>query len=331
MKIALITPLYKEDYLTNTVIDGLSALKGDGAGNEIRYSSDYKSYLDITSWYAEKDDFISFAKSADVIIFCNGKGNTDYDTAEKIGRWDKTVFVDGSELGRNRRYDMDIRNKVIKGTYDGEGAIDKEMLARCKSYFRREKPYMGGIIPLPFGIERRYISNYDPHTKKDIDIVCVFGQEEYPNLRREVRKLVENANGLRTVTKNTNGSLFSRMMGLAPKDNGRVKFYDLLSRAKVGVSVGGGGYDTARFWEILGNNCILLTEKLDIYEPGSRALDYERIWQFGNLEEFESQLDKLSNFLKSDYKTSNMSEEYVRILREHSTKARVLTILDSMA
>jgi len=92
--------------------------------------------------------------------------------------------------------------------------------------------------------------------------------------------------------------------------------------------VGGGGYDTARFWEILGNNCLLLTERIDIFQPDSKELDYKRIWQFNNLYDFWYQLHKVGEFLRNKYKQDNLVQEYKDILSRHSSKARVLTILN---
>jgi hypothetical protein len=113
------------------------------------------------------------------------------------------------------------------------------------------------------------------------------------------------------------------------KRSGRDKFYQLLARSKVGISVGGGGFDTARFWEILANNCLLLTETIAIYEPDSPDLAYERIWQFKDLTDFEQQLEKMAKFLQTDYPPAKLESEYQAILAKHSTAARVQSILDA--
>ena len=82
-----------------------------------------------------------------------------------------------------------------------------------------------------------------------------------------------------------------------------------------------------RFWEILGNNCLLLTEKIDIYQPESKRLDYKRIWEFGNLHDFRYQLDKISDFLRKEYDQEKLNSEYQKILSEHSSASRVKEIL----
>ena len=313
-KIAVITPQYKNDYLTDTVIDGLLSLQQEDKKLEFYMPSAYFTSLSVKKVSLDRQDFKDFAGTADLILFCWGKGNTDYDLAGEIGRFDKTVFIDGSEIGKNGRFDSGIQKQILDGTYEGNGKIDKEMLQKCALYFRREKPYVDGILPLPFGIESKYSKYYSPDTKKDMDFFCVFGQDEYPVLRKQVQEvLIEfcEENDFSCFTKKTD------------QDN----FYRTLARSKVGISVGGGGFDTARFWEILGNNCILLTEKIDIYEEGSNRLKYDTVWQFRDLEDFKIQLDKIGVFLKNTYNQKNLQGEYLKIMRDHSSKSRAMEII----
>lgn len=320
MKIALITPKYKNDYMTNTVLDGLFTL---GSVNECRFSSDYVVPSSYVGWKLDEAEFLDFARSADLVLFFWGKGNTDYELAEKVGRFDKTVFIDGSEVGKNNRFDKKIMAEVLAGTYSGLGAIDKDMLKKCVLYFRREKPYniqadVSGkkIIQLPFGIETRYLAYYKPEKVKDIDFTCIFGQEEYPVLRRDVRKALEKfckKNGFTCATKKTKTS---------------DEFYEILSRTRVGISVGGGGFDTARFWEILGNNCVLMTERIDIFEDPKVSLPYKRIHEFVDLGTFEAKLEEVASFLRKGYDYPSMTEEYEKLISEHSSVARVKTVLN---
>ena len=315
MKIAILTPQNKNDYMTDTMLDGLIWLKKESNNLEFCLPKDYPTDLDVSAFRKEEEGFYNFAQVADIIFFMWGKNNTDYDLANKINRFDKTVFIDGSEVGGDRRYDKEIERQIINGQYEANGKIDEEMLKKCKLYFRREKPYTEGVLPLPFGIESKYLKYYSKDFRKDIDFFCVFGQEEYPVMRRLAKEYLISfchENGFTCFTEKTD------------QDN----FYKMLARSKVGVSVGGGGYDTARFWEILGNNCLLLTEKIAIYEPDSQRLNYKRIWQFGNLKEFGEKLEKIGNFIKTDYNQENLEEEYEKIIKDHSSKSRVLEIIN---
>jgi len=323
--IAVITPIKQSDYLANTVLDGLLVLQKKGTV-DFRMTVDYPSPFLLTDKILSDEEFIHYARTADLIIVIWGKKSTNYKMAEKIGMWQKTVFVDGSELGKNNRYDFTIQQKVLNGTYKEHGVIDREMLKKCRLYFRREKPYVDGIVPMPFGIEQRYLSSYRPDIKKDIDFVCIFGQNEYPIMRKYAQEMLQEfcvKNNFSCVTKKTTGFDFDDKTKIA----GRNEFYDILARAKVGISIGGGGFDTARFWEILANNCMLLTEKIDIFRSGSDELAYKRISEFSNLYDFQHELSHLGNYLRNEYRQENMVEEYDAIITKHATVSRVSGIL----
>jgi len=287
--IALILPDDNRDYLACTILDGFRALE-QTKEFEVRISPRFiaDGGADYSDWELGDEAFIEFAQKADLIIFIHAKYTTKA-LVEKIGLWEKTVVVDGTEVGKNGRYDQTIRKGLADGTYHGWGEVQYDLLKKCRRYFRREKPYVNGIIPFPFGIERRFVK-YAPGQKKDIDFTCIFGQDEYPILRRQVTEALEafcKKNGFTCKTTKTN-SLWNRNLQGAKTQE---KFYDILARTKVGISVGGGGFDTLRFWEILGNDCALLTESIDIYEPGSDELKFKRIFEFKDLAEFNTKLE----------------------------------------
>jgi hypothetical protein len=318
MKVAVIPPIAKADYLANTVLDGLIDLKID-----FKTLGNFPTPFQIDDHILSENEFLNYATTADLVILCWGKGATNYSMAEKINRWEKTIFVDGSELGKDNRSNPLIQKQLTEMTYQGQGAIDAAMLQKCRRYFRREKPYVKGILPFPFGIERRYRTYYDPTVKRDIDIVCIFGQEDYPKMRKEVRRAVEDfskKHKLIAKTKKTPGFTFDDTSKIA----GRDEFYKLLSRARIGVSVGGGGYDTARFWEIYGNGCILLTEKIDILMPLGQELDKERIVEFETTEEFIQKLEETIAKIPA-----GMPLHDDATIQKHTTKTRVEYLLHS--
>ncbi|MBI5197561.1 MAG: hypothetical protein HZA19_03020, partial [Nitrospirae bacterium] len=187
-KIAVVTPLHKEDYLANTILDGLDELAREGKVTVSISPSRYPSLFFQEQRTKSHEAFISFAQGSDAIFFLWGKDNTDWELPDRIGRWDRTVFIDGSEVGNNGRYDTSIQWEVLSGLYKRNGAIHEKMLKKCVLYFRREKPYLSGVIPLPFGIERGYRKYCLENPPKDIDFFCVFGQDQYPALRYYVRE-----------------------------------------------------------------------------------------------------------------------------------------------
>jgi len=311
-KIAVITPSDANDILGDTIIDGLADLISEKKDLEVRIPAETKYVVpkELKNSVVSTKEFIEFAQTADLIFLIWGKRKLNTEIAEKINRWDKTIFIDGAEVGKDRRYDPAMQNIIIHGTFGGYGRIYDDMHKKCAMYFKREKPYRAGVKPLPFGIERKY-QVYDSSTKKDIDFFCVFGQEEFPALRKHVREIVQNFCQKNNFTCHTE------------KTKTKEEFYKLSARSKVGISVGGGGYDTARFWETLGNNALLITEKIDIFEPDSSILDYERVFEFNNLYDLEYYLEKVGHILKNFYNQDNLQLEYEKILANHSSKARV--------
>jgi hypothetical protein len=314
LKIAVINPK-QADGMARTIIDGLYKMSTEGEV-DFSLSNKFQYDLPVENKVLSRKEFIDYSSKADwIFLIVNAKYGFDKNLIESINQWDKTIYIDGTEVGRNRRYDFTIQKEIIGGVYSGGSIVNKEMLDKCHCYFKREKPYINGIKPLPFGIETRYVKHYKNGIKKDIDFVCIFGQDEYPLMRRYARELLEKfcaENGFTCVTKKTKTS---------------EEFYELLARTKVGVSIGGGGFDTMRFWEILGNNCLLLTERIDIYEPDSNDLNYKRIWQFNNLFDFLYQLEKIGNYLRTDYDQNSLDGEYNNILDRHSSVTRVSDII----
>ncbi len=318
--VAVINPR-EADGLARTLLDGFSLLAERG-DIELKLSSSFEYDVPLSDKILSRPDFISFARKADAVVLINGKYGTDVRLAEDVDSFEKTAFIDGSELGGNNRLDVEVLRRVLDGTYKGKGAIDKDMLARCLLYMRREKPYVKGVVPLPFGIESLYTRAWTARPPKDIDFVCIFGQEEYPPFRRYVREELER---------------FCKKEGFVCVTDKmpRSEFYRTLARAKVGVSVGGGGFDTLRFWEILGANAVLMTETIDIFPKYDTSLDFERIWQFNNLFDFSYELERVGAFLKEEYtkvfQTKAWQDEYDTILATHGSIARAQTVLNEIA
>jgi len=311
--IAIINPI-PADGLTRTVVDGMLKLQSEGF-LDFKLCAKFDYQLDTSAYVLEGENFIEYARGVDLILFCYSKRGMNRGIADMVDRWNKTVYIDGGEIGKNGRYDENICKRISDLSWSENGKIDIEMLNKCPLYMRREIPYIRGIKPLPFGVESLYYQYYDRSVEKDIDFFCVFGQDEYPRLRSDVTKYI------RKFCRKNNFTCFT------DRTKSREDFYRTLARSKVGISIGGGGFDTFRFWEILGNNCYLLTEKIAIYEPESKRLDYERIKEFSDLETFKVRLEEMASFIRDGYDKSNLDTEYQKILAEHSSRARVLEII----
>lgn len=325
-KIAIILPDKSKDYIANTVLEGFRTIEHTKEF-EVRISPRFIPIANYSDWELDDEAFFRYARAADLIIYIHAK-YTVFDLVNKIDRWDKTVVVDGHEVGKNYRYDREILKAIEEERYERSGGVEWGAFKKCRKYFRREKPYIKGIIPLPFGIENRFIK-YKAGMKKDIDFTCIFGQEEFPPLRKEVRLVLEkfcSENGFTCMTKKTRTLFDWNFHGL----NSQRKFHKQLARTKVGISVGGSGFDTLRFWEILANNCVMLTENIDIYEPGSSALRYKRVFEFKDLDEFKVRLEEMGKLIRSGAINQYLEQdEYERILKDHLCAARVRTIVDN--
>lgn len=325
LNISIITPKEKGEYLTNTIIDGLISLKKEGRFFDFKINSGYHAPFDVSMFELHDNDFIEYSNLCDVVILCRlDNGQTNYDVLNKI-KPKKLIFADGSEFRGDFRLDPKNQKDIIDFLYSGFGSIDSKMLYNADMYIRREKPYISGVTPFPYGIESRYLSNFSNDIKKDIDFVCIFGQDMYHPMRKYVVEILEEyckKNNFVFHTQKTKGFSFEDT-----KNGGREEFYKILSRAKVGISVSGGGFDTARFWETLANNCILLTEKIDIYNTDSNRLKYSRIYQFSNLFDFKYQLEKIGDLLRTEYSQDDLLKEYYDIIKDHSSKNRVLEML----
>ena len=230
-RVAVIPPLAKQDYLVNTVLDGLEVLQQSGVIDAFALADGYPVPSRLSPPVLEQPASHDFARTADAVLLLWGKKKPNWKLAEQLGCWAKTAFVDGSEPGGDLRFDARVQRAVLEGAKRTEGAVNFEMLRRCAAYFRREKPILPGMEALPFGIDRHHLAAYRPGTRKDIDFFCVFGQDKHPLLRREATAYLRGfcaREGFNCVTDK-----------VAPD-----RFYELLARSKVGVSVGGGGYDT---------------------------------------------------------------------------------------
>ena len=80
MNIAIILTIGRDDSLADTILDGMHQLP------------------DVVFRTSDQEGFFDFAKTADLILLIYGKKKTDVELAERIGRWDKTVFMNITKL-----------------------------------------------------------------------------------------------------------------------------------------------------------------------------------------------------------------------------------------
>jgi len=184
MKIVVISPKEKWDFLAESVIEGLYE-------NNIEvYFSDIGNGIKESDVYSD-EEIIEHSKDCDYILVIWGKirktfpvgVGPKYYLLDKINKKYKVVYIDGSEWTftgfplPNQVQDAKHNPKLMRG----EPWINDFMLHNSKWYFKREcypEDSNIGIIPLPFASTKNHYSGDDYTSKevdKEIDIFCSYG------------------------------------------------------------------------------------------------------------------------------------------------------------
>lgn len=133
--------------------------------------------------------------------------------------------------------------------------------------------------PLPFSV---ILDTTLPETDGPRDIDVFFAARTSQAQRRKADAILRGIPGLGYV-----GGIFdSDARRLFPLGDG--EYYRMLRRARIGVSVRGGGFDTLRYWEVAACGALLISEEPDIliptnFEHGRHAVFCRR--DLANLEE----------------------------------------------
>ncbi|MFC1648314.1 glycosyltransferase [Nanoarchaeota archaeon] len=168
--------------------------------------------------------------------------------------------------------------------------------------------YDDRILPLQFSIPERLFK-----AKKSIDILFIGTMSS--RKREKVLELVENyakRNQLKAVTKITSKLSWK-------------EYIELLSSAKVCISMRGAGMDTFRYWEIPCAGSLLLSEEPLIDIPNNFK-DKESAVFFKSLVELEEKLDFLFSNPKVIPKITKKGRE--KVLKYHTTKERAKRVLN---
>ncbi len=282
------------DYLTATLIEGLREL-----GHTI-IASENSNFAQRS-----KDSLIKKqAESADLIIVFSNKGvrSTLIKNVDNLHK----VFVDGS----------DPQNFCVPSDILFE-AVFKRELNKCWINKMQEP-----VFPLPFAAEKRFFQGSSPSVR-DIDLSYVAGLSSntvrYSVFHRLLRK-----NRERFFVGPTDESAYrhTRIKG-GPTET--PVFRDILFRSRISVNVIGGGYDCARYWEILASGAMLLTQELEIQIPDAFT-DGINCFTFSSMDELDDKVDML---LSNPSVIEEVAEAgYAHLLSHHTTKARAQYFLD---
>lgn len=284
------------DYLTATVIEGLQELGhtivASESSNGARKSSNY-----TVKAAAERADLI--------IVFSNV--NVRHSLVKHTNN-PNIIFVDGSDQ-QCFSVPSDMRFK----------AIFKRELNRCWSNKANEP-----IFPLPFAAENRYFSNQS--NLRDIDLSFVAGLASNA-VRYSVFYRLSRLNKSKFYIGQTDESAY-RHLRIKGGPTPTPMFRSILSRSKVSVNVIGGGYDCARYWEILASGAMLLTQELEIQIPNP-FIDGETCIIFKTMDELDEKVDRL--FSDPSIIQEIAHAGYVHLVNFHTTKSRAQYLLDEFS
>jgi hypothetical protein len=188
--------------------------------------------------------------------------------------------------------------------------------ARLRSFgldgglFRRTHP-----LPLSICLEATL-----PGMDLPRDIEVFFAARASQEHRRRADAILRGIPGLRYV-----GGVFDGNADpLFPRGEGG--YYRTLRRAKIGVSVRGGGFDTLRYWEIVACRALLISEEPDIiipsnFEHGRHAVFCRR--DLGDLGEL------VRHYASHDEEREAVATEgYAHLLKYHTSERRAEYFLE---
>lgn len=316
MKVIVICPKEKRDYLATHFIEGLY-----DNGVDV-YATDFGN--SVKTVYKDSE-ILDHSKSADYVFYIWGQGFSGKEyLVKQINRPEITAYIDGSEW--TYRGKPSNPNQVRENIHRGEPWIYEEMFNYCRWYFKREcypEDKDRGIIPFPFGCENSYFKDSSIEKKK-WDVYLSFGHLGQ-GLRHDIHQ-----------TLNTEYYKDYSIRFNEPTDDTRRscrkssldEYFDGISNSYICPSAWGGGIWCAREWEILANGSLCFMQKPIVLCP-NKPLDGIHWVEYSDMNEFE---EKLNYYLKDKELCLNIGragKEYA--LKYHSSKAKVKYALDIMS
>lgn len=281
VKIACVTPDSKRDYLCELVLEGLHQL-----GHQLVISDPGNGF---TMRAMLDDEFVTTANECDVILIFFGKQRNN--SAPRRYLLDKIklpksriAYIDGSEWSCTgwEKGDQAMASLIDSARRRGEPWIDEEMYQRCGWYFKREtypQDIQRGIIPLPFAMCQRHLTEHKPFNNRDIDVFCSFGHVK-TGKRREVIELVKSLHNKYNVV----------VKAGMPTD----VYVDHLLRSKIVIDSWGGGDTNDRMWEAIGSGALVLYQRHNVIMPNPLK-DWIHAVSYANITELSTAITKLLN------------------------------------
>ena len=319
MKIVVIAPKEKWDFLAESVIEGFYE------NNLEVYSSDIGNGIKESDVYSD-EDIIKHSEDCDYIFVIWGKitggyPGPKYHLLEKINKKNKVVFIDGSEwTATGHPLPFQVRDsKSNPKLRRGEPWIDISMVSNSKWYFKREcypRDTEFGIIPLPFSSTKSHFSS-DNFTseivEKEIDIFCSFGQIN-DGLRLETLNFCLELSEKGYVVESRKGYDFET-------------FKNKISKSYISIDAWGGGETCQRFWLNTANRTCCFAQKYTIDFPHP-FIDGENFVEYETIDEFQN---KIISYLDDKDKCIEIGNKgYEHTKKYHTSKQQVKYIFEKM-
>lgn len=317
MKVVVVPPNIKQDFITELVIEGLRDLNCE------IFSSDRGNGLRDNEVYSD-DDIVHAANTADAVLFFFGKvkGNMPpkHYLLDRLQDRSRCAYIDGSEwssTGYQEKNQAEV-SIIDPSKRRGKDWIRKDMLEKCAYYFKREcypEDAQLGLIPLPFGLLKRNIPFANFETK-DIDVSCIFGHT-LTGLRKETMQVCEQ---IKNENPNYKVVVSNR---LSPEE-----YSSAIARSKVVVDAWGGGDSCNRFYEAVGAKSCCLYQRYNTIVP-NEYVDMKHAVSYSTIEDFDK---KLKLLLSNPQLTNQIGKDgYTHANQHHSAKARAEFILRTIA
>lgn len=295
MKILVINPNRKEDYLATTIIDGLKKNnfevyytgEGNGANNIINDKQFIEHYKDCDYIFA------IWGKS-----IYNGVPEPKFYLIDQVNGWNKTIYIDGSEYNYTGfpNKTSDLLHPIFK--------------SKSKCYFKREclpKHLSEGIIPLPFAALDSYFIKEE--IEKKIDVFCSYGQTD-TGLRKTS---VEACNELKS-------------LGINIKTDYSNNYLHTVKQSLITIDAFGGGECNARMWQVMANKSCLFAQKYNIVFPN--LIEGKHYVSWTSKEDLK---EKINYYLNNKEKLYSMIyNSYDNLVKFHKTESRIKYILEKI-
>lgn len=330
LKIAVILPSRKHDYLVETIIHGLLDHADDhGIHHDVRWFAEHDHNISIAERYqlvrgqeTSEDKLVEFAREADcVLTFFVKKFRFDeclIRVLKRINRPEVTAYIDGSEwtsssFPNENQVQLARRDPVFRRGHPwiNENFMNKGL---CGYYFKREcyeDDAKQGIISLPFANVKPSRVRVSP--KKTHDVFCCFGQTN-DGLRADVVSFLRSWQ--------TQFDVRCPAYGFE-----RQSFRREIAESRIAIDAWGGGDCCARFYEIVGNGTLIAFQKYQIEVPYPYT-DGKNCIEYSNISELKV---KLENTLSDHSKLDAMTRACIEHTEQyHTASARALYMLQKM-